>query len=50
MEYQIGDKVQLEDGRIVEITGITKVDGKIMYGQGKPYCIIDQKIIKKIED
>lgn len=50
MKYEIGDKVELESGKIVTITAITKCDIGVLYGYGNPYIPIDEKIIRKIED
>ena len=50
MEYCIGEIVELESGKIVEITKIGgSLDGTV-YGYGYPVVIpITEKIIKKIE-
>lgn len=49
MEYKIGDKVLLENGKVVTISNITSVMEQIVYGCGNPYCVITQKIIRKID-
>ena len=52
MEYQIGDKVELESGKIVTITKIGNAVDRIepIYGYGNPAVIIEERIIRKIED
>ncbi|MCI8309114.1 MAG: hypothetical protein HFJ45_02660 [Clostridia bacterium] len=49
MEYKIGDKVLLENGKVVTISNITSAMGQIVYASGNPYCVITQKIIRKID-
>lgn len=51
MEYNVGDTVKLESGKIVKITKIGgSLDGPV-YGYGYPVVVpITEKIIKKIED
>lgn len=51
MEYEIGDKVELESGKIVKITYINKIlDNPKVYFYGNPYMVISEPIIRKIED
>lgn len=50
MVYEIGDKVELESGKIVTITKIGKSINGLVYGYGKPSIVIDENIIRKIED
>lgn len=51
MEYEIGDKVELESGKIVKITYINKIlDNPKVYFYGNPYMVIPEPIIRKIED
>lgn len=51
MKYYIGDKVQLESGKIVEITYIGEtLDNPRVYFCGNPYMAISEPIIRKIED
>lgn len=48
--YDVGDRVELENGKIVTITKIAKTSEGIIYGYGKPAVVIEQEIIRKIED
>lgn len=52
MEYEIGDKVELESGKIVTITKIGRVVDKLepIYGYGKPAVIIEERIIRKVDN
>ncbi len=52
MKYEIGDKVELESGKIVIITKIGSTVDRIepIYGCGTPPAIIEERIIRKIED
>ena len=49
MKYKIGDKVELDNGSIVEITNIHKNLSDEMYlAGGMP--VPEEKIVRKIED
>lgn len=50
MGYEIGDKVELESGKIVTITKVGKCMDGLVYGYGKPPIVIEENIIRKIED
>ncbi len=55
MKYQIGDKVELDNGCITEIIEIPLQNGpKPIYGTGTGHSVIvpitEDRIIRKIED
>lgn len=52
MNYKVGDKVELESGKIVTITKIVGCleNENQCYAYGNPGIVISEKIIKKIEE